>query len=192
MVAGVLLSGDPGVKQGELYMECSATAQDGGRRWAQQVAREVESLAGLLTGRGLWLATAESCTGGLIACELTNVSGSSQWYAGGVVAYSNSVKESLLDVPGQALLSHGAVSREVVLAMAAGAAARLGVRCALAVSGVAGPTGGTPEKPVGTVWIGWCADGSLSAQHFLFAGDRLEVKRQSALEAIRGMAARLG
>lgn len=152
----------------------------------------VHELAGTLTAHGWMLATAESCTGGLIACELTNVSGSSGWYLGGVVAYANSVKQALLDVPAETLAAHGAVSREVVLAMALGAARRLGAQCALSVSGVAGPTGGTPEKPVGTVWIGWAVNGAADAELFLFDGDRMAVKRQSALAAVRGMTARAG
>lgn len=152
----------------------------------------VGQLAAKLTARGWMLATAESCTGGLIACELTNVSGSSGWYVGGVVAYANSVKQALLDVPAETLMANGAVSREVVLAMALGAARRLGAQCALSVSGVAGPTGGTPEKPVGTVWIGWAVNGVAEAELHHFSGDRLAVKRQTALAAVRGMAARAG
>ena len=155
------------------------------------VGQVVTDLGALLKARGWFMATAESCTGGLIACELTNVSGSSEWYLGGVVAYANAVKEGLLGVSGRELQMHGAVSREVVLAMARGAAERLGARCALAVSGIAGPRGGTPDKPVGTVWIGWSVDGEASAQRFLFQGDRLCVKRRSALEAILGLSERL-
>jgi len=151
------------------------------------IRQAVRELAEKLKERGLTLATAESCTGGLIACELTNVSGSSDWFVGGVVAYANSAKEGLLGVPRETLLAHGAVSRETVLAMAAGAAKRLGADCALAVSGIAGPTGGTPEKPVGTVWIGWSVEGSASAERFLFPGDRLAVKRASALAALKGL-----
>ncbi|MFZ5425645.1 MAG: CinA family protein [Thermodesulfobacteriota bacterium] len=155
------------------------------------IRQAVPELAEKLKERGLTLATAESCTGGLIACELTNVSGSSDWFVGGVVAYANSVKESLLGVPGETLVAHGAVSRETVLAMASGAARALGADCALAVSGIAGPAGGTPEKPVGTVWIGWSVEGRASAERFLFTGDRLAVKRASALAAVRGLADRL-
>ena len=158
----------------------------------ERMEEYVHELAGKLTAHGWMLATAESCTGGLIACELTNVSGSSGWYLGGVVAYANSVKQTLLDVPAETLATHGAVSREVVLAMALGAARRLGAQCALSVSGVAGPTGGTPEKPVGTVWIGWAVNGAADAELFRFDGDRMAVKRQSALAAVRGMAARAG
>lgn len=155
------------------------------------IGQAVSGLAGKLKARGLTLATAESCTGGLIACELTNVSGSSGWFVGGVVAYANSVKESSLGVPRETLVAHGAVSRETVLAMAAGTAKRLGTDCALAVSGIAGPTGGTPEKPVGTVWIGWSVEGRASAERFLFPGDRLAVKRAAALAAIKGLTERL-
>jgi len=152
------------------------------------IGKAVLNLADRLKARGFTLATAESCTGGLIACELTNVSGSSDWYVGGVVAYANSVKESLLGVPHETLLTHGAVSRETVLAMASGAAKAIGADCALSVSGIAGPTGGTPEKPVGTVWIGWFASGRATAERFLFPGDRLEVKRATALAAMEGLA----
>lgn len=158
----------------------------------ERMEEYVGQLAGTLTARGWMLATAESCTGGLIACELTNVSGSSGWYVGGVVAYANSVKQALLDVPAETLATQGAVSREVVLAMALGAARRLGAQCGLSVSGVAGPTGGSPEKPVGTVWIGWAVNGVAGAKLHHFSGDRLAVKRQSAMAAVRGMAARTG
>jgi len=158
----------------------------------QRMDEYVGQLAGKLTALGWMLATAESCTGGLIACELTNVSGSSGWYVGGVVAYANSVKQALLDVPAETLAAHGAVSREVVLAMALGAARRLGAQCALSVSGVAGPTGGSPEKPVGTVWIGWAVNGVAEAELFRFDGDRLAVKRLSAMAAVCGLAARAG
>jgi nicotinamide-nucleotide amidase len=151
----------------------------------------VEELSARLKERAWFLATAESCTGGLIACELTNVSGSSEWYAGGVVAYANRIKEDLLGVPGPVLQRHGAVSQEVVLAMARGAAERFGTQCAVAVSGIAGPSGGTPDKPVGTVWIGWAVNGETFAERFLFQGDRLSVKRQSTMEALRGMTVRL-
>jgi len=155
------------------------------------IGSAVTNLAAALTTRGWRLATAESCTGGLVACELTNVSGSSDWYVGGVVAYANRIKQELLGVDESILTSRGAVSCETVLAMAQGAATRLKTECAIAISGVAGPTGGTPEKPVGTVWIGWFVNGSATAAHFLFAGDRLCVRRQSALAAIKEMTARI-
>jgi nicotinamide-nucleotide amidase len=155
------------------------------------IGEVVTDLAAALTTRGWWLATAESCTGGLVASELTNVSGSSDWYVGGVVAYANRIKQEMLGVDEDMLQSLGAVSRETVLAMVQGAAARLKTECAIAISGVAGPTGGTPEKPVGTVWIGWFVNGAATAEHFLFVGDRLGIKRQSTLAAIKGMTTRL-
>ncbi len=150
------------------------------------------ALGQTLLERGLTLATAESCTGGLIGCSLTDVPGSSRWYLGGVVAYANSVKQALLDVPEEELLRHGAVSRQVALSMARGAAARLGASCAVAVSGIAGPDGGTPDKPVGTVWVAWRLPEGVDAQIFHFQGDRLAVKRQSAAAAILGLTSRLG
>ncbi|GFK94098.1 Nicotinamide-nucleotide amidohydrolase PncC [Fundidesulfovibrio magnetotacticus] len=155
------------------------------RRAARETAR-------VLGERGWWLATAESCTGGLVSGALTAVSGSSAWFAGGVVAYSNAVKESLLDVPRLLLEAHGAVSREVVLAMASGAAQRFGVQCAVSVSGVAGPTGGTSEKPVGTVWLGFSVDGVATAEVHRFEGDRESVRGQSVLAALEGLVRRVG
>lgn len=158
---------------------------------AQRTRKAVAALAGLLTARGWRLATAESCTGGLVAAALTDLSGSSAWYEGGVVAYANAVKEAFLDVPTELLAAHGAVSREVALAMASGAARRFGARCALSISGVAGPTGGTPDKPVGTVWLGWSVDGAADAKLHLFPGDRQAVRALAALAALEGLAARL-
>ncbi|MFP5238746.1 MAG: CinA family protein [Acidobacteriota bacterium] len=151
----------------------------------------IEWLAGQLLDRGWSLVTAESCTGGLIGSELTNLSGSSEWYLGGVIAYSNALKTSLLGVDEATLAEHGAVSRETVLAMAAGAASRLGAQCAVAVSGIAGPTGGTEEKPVGTVWVAWVTPDTRDAEQFLFDGDRIDIKRQSALAAIAGFSSRM-
>ena len=157
----------------------------------QEITRLVTQVGDALTSRGRFLATAESCTGGLVACLLTDVSGSSAWYVGGVVAYANHIKEELLGVPKMTLSAHGAVSEETVLAMAMGAARRFNTRCALAISGVAGPLGGSLEKPVGTVWIGWSVDGRVSAELFLFSGDRLAVKQQSAQAALEGLLGRL-
>lgn len=142
----------------------------------------------LLVDRGWTMATAESCTGGLVAATLTDVSGSSRWFSGAVVAYSNEIKMSLLGVPEQILIDHGAVSEETVLAMAAGVCKRLGTDVGISLSGIAGPTGGTPDKPVGTVWMGWHVDGKTFAKRFCFDGDRAAVKHQSlkaVLEALR-------
>lgn len=135
-----------------------------------------------LLARAETLVTAESCTGGWIAKACTDVAGSSRWFLGGVVAYSNSLKVALLGVPEGLLAQHGAVSEPVVSAMAAGAMARAGGTVSVAVSGVAGPDGGTADKPVGTVWLAWAwrqQDGSLrtESRREQFPGARDEVRR---------------
>ncbi len=137
-----------------------------------------------LTLRDWRMATAESCTGGLIAGALTDVPGSSEWFLGGVVAYANSAKESLLGVSHTDLTTHGAVSRAVVQAMARGARTALGADLAVAVSGVAGPSGGTPDKPVGTVWIAWSWAESSLAERFQFSGDRAAVREATVRTAL--------
>ena len=149
----------------------------------------VLELAEALKARGLTCATAESCTGGLIGGALTAVPGSSEWYMGGVISYANSVKTGLLGVSEADLAAYGAVSEAVVRSMALGACRVTGADIACAVSGVAGPGGGTPEKPVGTVWIGWCLHGETRAEKFLFDGDREAVRAQTVEEAVRGMTA---
>ena len=152
----------------------------------------VRETAGAFGARGWLLAAAESCTGGLISSSLTDLAGSSAWFLGGVVAYANSAKTRFLGVPEATLAAHGAVSREVVLAMASGARERFGAHAALAVSGVAGPDGGTPEKPVGTVWMAWDVSGTLGGRVFHFSGTRLEIKRLTAEAALSGLLERLG
>lgn len=146
-----------------------------------------------LSGQGWMLATAESCTGGLLAHTLTNMDGSSAWFHGGVVCYSNALKSGLLGVEPGMLAEQGAVSEAVVLAMAQGALRLPGMPegrgCSVAISGIAGPTGGTREKPVGTVWMAWAWPGGLRAEQFLFRGSRLAVKSQSAAGALFGLAA---
>ena len=112
-----------------------------------------EELGKLLASKKLTLSTAESCTGGGIAATITSVAGSSEYFMGGVVAYSNEVKMDLLHVSAETLEKHGAVSRETVMEMAAGAMKTLKTDCAIATSGIAGPGGGSAEKPVGTIWI---------------------------------------
>jgi len=143
----------------------------------------------LLRAKRLWLATAESCTGGLIGERITSVSGSSDYYAGGVIAYSNGVKTTLLDVSPACLDAHGAVSRPVAESMATGVLARLNADVALSTTGIAGPTGGTPEKPVGLVFIGLAAPRRAPlAREFRFAGNRQAVRMaasQAALEMLQ-------
>ncbi len=148
----------------------------------------VREIAGALLAKGLTCATAESCTGGMIGAALTSVPGSSEWYRGGIIAYANGVKEKLLSVARPDLEAYGAVSRAVVLQMALGACAATGADAAVSTSGVAGPGGGTPEKPVGTVWIGWAVCGQAKAEKFLFSGNREEIRRQAVRLALQGLA----
>lgn len=144
-----------------------------------------------LLARGARLATAESCTGGWIAKVLTDVAGSSAWFERGWVTYSNAAKQEELAVSPELLLASGAVSEPVVLAMAMGALERAGADFAVAVSGVAGPGGGTVEKPVGTVWTAWAwrSDGVAMARAACrhFPGDREAVRRQTVVFALDGL-----
>ena len=137
---------------------------------------------------GMRIAVAESCTGGLLGARLTAIAGSSDVVVGGIVAYENGVKEALLDVPASMLTAHGAVSEPVVRAMAAAARRRLGAEIGVGITGIAGPGGGTPEKPVGTVWIAVDVRDSARAVRMLFVGDREEIREraaQSALDMVR-------
>jgi nicotinamide-nucleotide amidase len=132
------------------------------------------------------LATAESCTGGLIAGCLTAIAGSSDVVDRGFVTYSNAAKTDMLGVPAEMIQAHGAVSQPVAEAMAAGACERAKAGVAVSVTGVAGPGGGSPEKPVGTVWIGVARQGQpATARKFLFKGDRTDVRMQTVVEALR-------
>lgn len=145
-------------------------------------------VADVMPQRALMLASAESCTGGWIAKTLTDLSGSSAWFEAGVVSYSNQAKMSLLGVRKETLERTGAVSEETVLEMASGALNRLNADVAVAVTGIAGPTGGTPQKPVGTVWIGWQRRGGAArARLFHFPGDREAVRRQTVAAALEGV-----
>ena len=142
----------------------------------------------LLAARGLSLATAESCTGGLVGARVTAVPGSSRYYRGGVVAYSNEAKETLLEVPGAALRRHGAVSAEVARAMAEGARRRLGADLAVSTTGISGPDGGTAEKPVGLVYVGFASPAGSDAHELLFPLDRerhRSLTAQVALDCVR-------
>ena len=134
--------------------------------------------------RGLTLATAESCTGGLVAHLVTEVPGSSGYLRGGIVAYSNEVKERELGVPAAVLAAHGAVSAQVAVAMADGVRDRLGTDLGVGVTGVAGPDGGTEAKPVGLVYIAVAAPGASTVRRFQWAGDRAANKLDSARAAL--------
>ena len=144
-----------------------------------------------LLARNARLATAESCTGGWIAKVLTDIAGSSAWFERGWVTYSNAAKQQDLAVPAATLQAHGAVSEAVAVAMALGALARSGAEFAVAVTGVAGPSGGTVAKPVGTVWTAWAwrtAEGAVSrAEVSRFAGDRNAIRQQTVVFALNGL-----
>lgn len=137
-----------------------------------------------LRGRGWTLATAESCTGGLLGDALTDISGSSAVYLGGVVAYANSAKIALLGVPQAVLDSVGAVSPETAAAMAAGACRQFGAQVALATTGIAGPGGGSPEKPVGLVYLGLATPDGVWTERHIWPGDRRANKVHSAERAL--------
>lgn len=157
------------------------------------MAREHALAVGLgaaLRGRGWLCATAESCTGGLVAAAITSISGSSAWFERGFVTYSNEAKVEELGVLPETLATHGAVSEQVAREMAEGAMRRSHAQCALAVTGVAGPDGGTPDKPVGTVCFGFAASGRkpmTTTRHF--PGDRAAVREAAVREALGGLAA---
>ena len=150
--------------------------------------RSAEQVAGTLRATGGMLATAESCTGGWIAKTCTDIAGSSDWFESGAVTYSNRAKQALLGVTAATLEKHGAVSRECALEMVAGALARFEAAVAVAVTGIAGPTGGVPGKPVGTVWIAWQQrDGAARVEVHHFDGDRDAVRRQTVAVALDGV-----
>lgn len=145
-----------------------------------------------LTARGRKLTVAESCTGGWIAKLLTDIPGSSAWFDRGFVTYSNAAKEEMLAVRPATLAAHGAVSEAIVLEMAAGALAASHADVALAVTGIAGPDGGTPDKPVGTVWLAWAlAATAPEAELQHFSGDREAVRAAAVAAALQGLLARL-
>ncbi len=143
------------------------------------IANQTRQLADRLVAAGLSIATAESCTGGLIAKTLTDLAGSSAWFECGFVTYSNQAKIDQLGVQERTLLQHGAVSEATALEMAAGAVRNSRAQVAVAVTGIAGPGGGSAEKPVGTVWFGFAVPGEVSAEMKLFSGDRAAVRTQS-------------
>lgn len=155
-----------------MKVDLEAIAQDLGAQMVQQ---------------GAMLATAESCTGGWVAQTLTSLAGSSNWFDAGFVTYSNSAKQRMLGVREATLNNHGAVSEPVVLEMAQGACSNSAATYAVAISGIAGPGGGSEEKPVGTVWIGWATPERCWAKKFLFAGDRKAVRKQAVAEALLGL-----
>jgi len=149
------------------------------------------ALAQALQARGWMLATAESCTGGLIAAQCTELAGSSLWFERGFVSYSNAAKTELIGVPAALIAAHGAVSEPVARAMAQGALQYAQAQVSVAVTGIAGPGGGSADKPVGTVWLAWCVAGQLSSERCVFAGDRAAVRAATVLHALQGLLTRV-
>jgi len=144
----------------------------------------IATLAYLLQQSGTMLATAESCTGGMIAAACTDLAGSSQWFERGFVTYSNEAKSEMLGVPTALIAEHGAVSEAVVRAMALGAITHSPAQVAVAVTGVAGPGGGSEAKPVGTVWFGFVVKGRCSSECLVFTGDRAAVRAATVAHAL--------
>ena len=150
-----------------------------------------EQLASTLLARGWMVATAESCTGGMIAARCTDLSGSSKWFERGFVTYSNAAKSELLGVPAELITQHGAVSEPVARAMADGAVRHAHAQVSVAVTGIAGPAGGSADKPVGTVWFAWCVNEQLSSERRVFAGDRAAIREATVAHALQGLIKRL-
>ena len=142
-------------------------------------------LADFLLKNGLKLVTAESCTGGMISAACTDLAGSSEWFERGFVTYSNEAKTELLGVDAALIQTHGAVSESVARAMAFGAIRHSAAQLSIAVTGIAGPTGGNAAKPVGTVWFGFWSQGSLHSEMQCFAGDRAAVREQTVVHALQ-------
>ncbi len=157
---------------------------------SDEIGTLARALGAALQARGWCAATAESCTGGLVAAAITDVAGSSGWFDRGFVTYSNEAKQEALGVPAATLAAHGAVSEPTARAMAEGALARSRADVAVAITGIAGPGGATPGKPVGTVCLAWAERaGETRAATFRFAGDRAAVRAASVGAALRGLLA---
>lgn len=158
---------------------------------SERLAERAGHLGIALARRGWRVTTAESCTGGWVSQAITSIAGSSAWFDVGYVTYSNVAKQRMLSVSAAALAAHGAVSEAVVKEMARGALLAAEADCAIAVSGIAGPGGGSEEKPVGTVWCAWVTNDVTLARMFRFEGSREAVRRQSVVAAIEGLLALL-
>ena len=154
----------------------------------REITRRAHALGRSCRRRGVYVATAESCTGGGAAEAITRISGSSGWFERGFVTYTNAAKKELLGVSQRTLSRHGAVSEPVAREMAAGALRHSGARVSVAITGVAGPTGGSRAKPVGLVWFAWgVRGGAVQARVFRFRGDRAAIRRQSVGVALQGL-----
>ena len=152
----------------------------------------IGQLADLMLKKGIFLATAESCTGGMIAAACTDLAGSSAWFERGFVTYSNAAKTDLLGVDAALIAQHGAVSEPVARAMAFGAIRHSQAQVSVAITGVAGPTGGSAAKPVGTVWFGFSVHGVLTSEVMHFDGDRASVRTATVQHAVRRLVGLLG
>lgn len=150
-----------------------------------------KTLAEILLSRNWTVSLAESCTGGLVCATLTELSGSSEWFERGYITYSNEAKTECLGVPAEIIEAHGAVSEAVAKAMAEGAKINSGSNVAISITGVAGPSGGTPEKPVGTVWFGWATANQTLTKTMRFDGDRQKVREQATEFALTELIALL-
>lgn len=157
----------------------------------ERLDRALQDLAQHLRARAWMLATAESCTGGLVAATCTALAGSSQWFERGVVSYANAAKTELLGVDAALIAQHGAVSEAVARAMAQGALTHAHAQVSVAVTGIAGPGGGSPDKPVGLVWFAWCYGGRTDSARQYFEGRRDQVRDQAVRYALTQLAARL-
>ena len=147
---------------------------------AAQVGRRLKE-------KGLFLATAESCTGGGVAQAITEIAGSSEWFERGFVTYSDDAKTDMLDIPAALIAQHGAVSEEIAEAMAEGALANSNADVTVSVTGIAGPGGAVPGKPVGTVCFGWSKHGASHTERLVFGGDRQAVRSQTVVHALQGL-----
>jgi nicotinamide-nucleotide amidase len=153
-----------------------------------QIFDLAKQLGACLKQRMMTCAVAESCTGGRLAAAITDVAGSSEWFDRGYITYSNQAKIDMLSVPAEILITAGAVSKKTVCAMAQGALHASGVDLTVAVSGIAGPSGGSEEKPVGLVWLAWAQrTGEAEATSFHFSGDRIAIRLQAVIFALQGL-----
>ncbi len=158
----------------------------------QQLQERAQRAGSVLQGEGLCLAVAESCTGGLLSKIITDCAGASAWFDCGIIVYSNTAKRDLLGVSESAIAEHGAVSQAVAEGLALGLLARAPVTHGVAITGIAGPEGGSAEKPVGTVWLAWATPEGVAAERHLLAGGRDAVRRASAAMALEGLCSRVG
>ena len=150
-----------------------------------RIDADIEALGTLCVSRGIQCAVAESCTGGLLGAHMTRLPGASRWFAGGLVAYDNRVKIQILDIEPELLHECGAVSEQAARRMAQGICRLFHVRAAISITGIAGPDGGSPEKPVGLAWIACALHGSIHARSFQFQGSREQVRQAACAEAFR-------